>query len=86
MFSKFEEILEAWITKFNPTKEQKLLAERRITICNECPSRKETMIDGISLAVWCGECGCPLAGKIHSPKREGACPLGKWDEVDKLPL
>lgn len=86
MFSKFEEILEAWVTKFNPTEEQKKLAERRIKICDECPSRKEAMIGGINLAVYCGECGCPLASKIHTPKRRGACPLGNWDEVDKQPL
>jgi hypothetical protein len=80
---KFEEILKAWIIKYNPTEKQKELALKRLDICNECPSRKEKTFNSTTLIVYCGECGCPLEAKSHSPKRNGACPLGKWDALDK---
>ena len=79
---KFEEILKAWIAKWNPTPEQVELAEKRYAICEECPSRK-IIENPIRNFYVCGECGCPLEGKTFSQKKEGACPLGKWDEVDK---
>jgi hypothetical protein len=80
--TKFEEIVRAWRSKWNPSAAETQLAEKRLAICAECPSRKET----VSIAgywVLCGECGCPLEAKAHSPKK-GACDLGKWDNVDGL--
>ena len=78
--NKFREIITAWRNKWNPTEEQKILAEKRLEICSTCPSRKE-FIQGVALSVLCGECGCPLEAKSHSPVK-GACDLGKWDIVD----
>lgn len=78
--NKFEEIVKAWRSKWKPTAAEKALAEKRLAICGECPSRNE-VIKGSDFFVLCGECGCPLEAKSHSP-RKGACDLGKWDEVD----
>lgn len=80
--NKFEEIVKAWRSKWNPTQEEAQLAEKRLAICIGCPSRKE-VIKGSDFFVICGECGCPLEAKAHSP-RKGACDLGKWDNVDGL--
>lgn len=80
--NKFREIIEAWRIKWNPTEEQKQLAEKRLEICKTCPSRKE-VIKGSDFWVLCGECGCPLEAKSHSPVK-GACDLGKWDGVDGI--
>ena len=80
--TKFREIIEAWRIKWKPTEEQKILSEKRLAICDRCPSRKE-VVKGSDFWVMCGECGCPLEAKSHSPKK-GACDLGKWDIVDGL--
>ena len=40
MLQKFKEITTAWIIANKPTNEQKILAENRFTICNNCPSKK----------------------------------------------
>jgi hypothetical protein len=79
--NKFREIIEAWRIKWNPTEAQKIHAEKRLDICATCPSRKE-FIQGVAFSVLCGECGCPLEAKSHSPVK-GACDLGKWNEIDK---
>jgi len=78
--NKFQEIVTAWRTKWKPTAEERELSEKRLSICATCPSRRE-VIKGSDFFVLCGECGCPLEAKSHSPKR-GACDLGKWNEVD----
>jgi uncharacterized paraquat-inducible protein A len=73
---KLVEIAKAWITAANPTDEQKEIAEKRISICNECEfSRYNKALD----FHYCGECGCPLSKKIftHIPGPE-ACPKAKW--------
>jgi hypothetical protein len=31
---------------------------------------------------YCSECGCPLQGKIFTPKYNG-CPLGKWKDIEE---
>ncbi|CAB4142459.1 hypothetical protein UFOVP449_50 [uncultured Caudovirales phage] len=80
--NKFREIVEAWRSKWRPSPAERELAERRLAICAACPSRKE-VIKEIDFFVLCGECGCPLEAKAHSPKR-GACDLGKWDTVDGI--
>lgn len=71
------EIVDAWITSINPTKEQIELARKRTIICNTCPHKIET-IQGVKLAVICGKCGCPLAKKVFS-KDQNPCPLKKWN-------
>jgi hypothetical protein len=40
MLLKFKEIINAWVIAKNPTPEQKILAEKRYTICDICPSKK----------------------------------------------
>lgn len=78
----FKEIVQAWAIKFKPTPEQSELAQKRYEICETCPSHKivENPVRNFFI---CGECGCPLEGKTHSPIREKACPLDKWEMVDK---
>lgn len=75
-----QEIITAYVTKFNPTKEQQELADARIRICNECPNKKH---EGKGkLGFWrCGVCGCALSGKIFT-RREDACPEHRWKDVD----
>lgn len=63
-----QEIVEAWITKINPTEEQKKLAEERATICSTCDLAKGPV---------CSKCGCLLPAKVYSP-RENPCPKRKW--------
>ena len=77
---KFEEILKAWITKWNPNERERILSQRRLEVCATCPSRMETLGD-LRLFVICNECGCPLEAKSHSAKK-GACPLGKWNDIE----
>ena len=81
----FKEIAESWFNKINHTKEQKELADKRFEICLECPSKKE-ILKGKQWSLKCGECGCPLSGKIYTPKtyldENGSCPLSKWQEIE----
>jgi hypothetical protein len=73
--NKIEEIFKAWGIAFNPNDIQNELAAARMEICDTCDSKKTTPL------VHCGECGCLLKAKIHSPKI-GACPKGKWVAVE----
>lgn len=68
----FKEIINAWIISFNPTEDQKKLAELRGKVCDECPSK----VMGI-----CGECGCPIGKKIFTDTYN-PCPLFKWNDID----
>ena len=45
------------------------LAERRFSICEECPEL-------IKLTSQCKKCGCFMKFKVKL--QEAACPLGKW--------
>ena len=78
----FKKIFNAWIASYNPTSEQKLLAEKRNEVCEMCPSRK-VLTNKLKLGVVCGECGCPITKKIFSNDFND-CPLKKWDEVDTI--
>ena len=75
MFSKFLEITKAWITAVNPSDEQQHIADQRIAVCNTCEFRKYNDVGDF---YYCGDCGCPLKGKIYSPA-EKSWPKGKWD-------
>mgnify|MGYP003342540235 CR=1 FL=1 len=82
--NKLREIFTAYYKKFNPSKDQELLAEARYEICKECPKLTAFLhIKQKKLVEKCGECGCVISAKIFSPK-ENACPLNKWEEVDKM--
>lgn len=75
----FLKIAKAWITSANPTDKQLDLAEKRLTICNGCPSKVKTILSYYK----CNECGCPLSKKIFSAAFND-CPLEKWESVDSL--
>jgi hypothetical protein len=75
--NKVTEIVTAWITSFNPTDEQKKLAEDRYSICLNCEFRKKRLN-----VEYCGKCGCPLSKKIFTQKAYDSCPMGKWKKVD----
>ena len=74
-------IITAWIKAHNPTKEESELAMDRLKICETCPAKKE-FIKNVELSVVCKECGCPITKKIYTDIYN-ACPLEKWEEVDK---
>ena len=75
----FKEIIEAWTISFKPSPEQKLLAEKRGEICDECPSK----IPNNKLFKFpvCKECGCPIGKKIFT-NEINPCPLKKWEDID----
>ena len=72
-----KKIVNAWLTSFNPTKEEKELAEKRYNICFGCDQRASLL-----KIEHCKACGCPLSKKIFSLAARDSCPKGKWDELD----
>ena len=74
----FKKIAYAWFDSYFGSEEQKKLAEKRVIICEDCPSRKE-IIKGFPTI--CGECGCPIQKKIFSSTFND-CPLKKWESID----
>jgi hypothetical protein len=73
--AKVKEIFSAWGIMFNPNDAQAELATERIQICNMCENKRNEPV------IHCGMCGCALKAKVFSPVN-GACPAGKWAEVD----
>jgi hypothetical protein len=74
------EIVEAWIIANNPSEEQRLLSEKRLSVCDECPAKKEIL----KKAKWtyiCIACGCPLSKKSFT-NSYNPCPLGKFKDID----
>jgi hypothetical protein len=84
MIPNYKEIFDAWVTSFNPTMEQKELAQKRLDICKSCEFKKET-ISGIKWSTVCGACGCPLSKKVFS-SLFNPCPKQKWESVDSYYL
>lgn len=80
LVNKLQEIFKAWNIAFDPNNEQAELAAKRIAICNDCDKKASNL--GFHR---CTVCGCALKAKVFSPKK-GACPIGKWDEVDELKI
>lgn len=76
MLKKFNEIVKAWISSYNPTPDQESQAAYRASICNECPHKKH--LDKFNTYI-CSKCNCPLNKKIfsHLPNEE-ACPDSRW--------
>jgi ribosomal protein L37E len=73
-----KEIIVAWHRAFNPTPEQKEIAEYRASVCDTCEHKtfKELIRTHI-----CGACGCPISKKVYSPTSgKTACPKEKWDK------
>lgn len=73
--NKITEIFKSWGIAFNPNDTQSKLAVVRLSICEKCEFRSDIPVKR------CTVCGCSLKGKIYSPVK-GACPKGKWDDVD----
>lgn len=65
-------IVKAWGISFNPSNQQKALAERRAEICLTCPAKTK-----IGVMQLCSECGCPISKKVFTDE-VNPCPLGKW--------
>lgn len=76
----FKQIINAWVTSFNPSERQKELAEKRGRICDDCPSKKNIFSNKEWSAI-CNECGCPIGKKIFTDEFN-PCPLRKWESVD----
>lgn len=76
-----KEIITSWLIKNNPTEAQQQLAVERYAICEQCPSRTSMLLQK-KWTEYCSECGCPLQGKIFTPKYNG-CPLGKWKDIEE---
>jgi hypothetical protein len=77
----FKEVIESWVIKSNPTDMEKELSEERLTICQNCVYYTEVLKRRKWSAI-CGECKCPLSGKIFTPKVK-SCRIGNWDDIDK---
>jgi rRNA maturation endonuclease Nob1 len=74
--NKVVEIVKAWGISVHPNKEQYKMAIERILVCEDCEHKVDDII------IRCDICGCPLKRKVYSPVT-GACPLHKWDVIDK---
>ncbi len=78
--NKISEIVGAWIVSFNPTPEQKLLAEKRYEVCLGCEHYgKSRPVTGDE---YCKSCLCPIQKKVYTQKQKETCPLNKWDAVE----
>ena len=77
--NKLVEIAKAWMIACQPNEDQQLLAEKRLKICEQCPS----MVESTVFKYKCNECGCPIGKKIYTGAT-GTCPLHKWDIVENL--
>jgi hypothetical protein len=71
--NKVKEIILSYAAAFNPTEEQRKVAEERLLVCVDC----EHWVQG-SVRDYCGKCGCTTKAKVFSPKGAAACPEGKW--------
>lgn len=73
--TKFKEIFKSWVISFDPTPEQKKLAEERLQVCEGCEHKEyEKHLD----YYYCGLCTCPLKKKVFTPAGPEACPGHKW--------
>jgi len=71
---KIKDILKAYAIMLNPDEEQSLIAIQRLSVCDECDSKKTNSV-GLH---YCGECGCFLKAKAFS--ETNTCPLNKWEK------
>jgi hypothetical protein len=76
----FNEILKAFLISYKPTKLQSELAEKRLSICDSCDSKKLVLKKFIPTHI-CKECKCVIQKKIYSPLKN-TCPLNKWNDVE----
>lgn len=82
------EIVATWAPFRRSSVQTQELALKRLKICDSCPYKQQMKEDGTQLKgmgnspdslYYCGECGCPLWGKVK--EEENYCRIGKWDEV-----
>lgn len=73
---KLVEIARSWKIATNPTPEQQAVAEERLSVCDQCPSKE---FKALIMTYTCAECGCPLSKKIYTPVGPSGCPLNKWE-------
>jgi hypothetical protein len=79
--NKIKEIMSAWVVSFNPTPEQKELAEKRYEICLGCEQYgKSRPVLGDE---YCKKCLCPIQKKVYTQKLNDTCPLKKWENVEQ---
>jgi hypothetical protein len=79
--NKIKEIMSAWAVSFNPSPEQRELAEKRYEICLGCEHYgKSRPVIGDE---YCKKCLCSLQKKVYTPKLNKTCPLKKWEIVEK---
>ena len=80
-----KEIAKGWYNFVVASAEHKQMIEERLAICDQCPHKQQISTTGQALIhainkqgsiYYCGQCGCPLAGKTANP--ESSCPLSKW--------
>lgn len=76
----FKEIINAWISRANPSDLEKKIALQRFEICDTCEFKK-FVIQNFKSTALCKKCGCPISTKIFSPK-QNSCPEGKWKDID----
>lgn len=69
------EIILSYAGAYNPSKELKETAEKRLAICMDC----EKWVKGV-IRDYCSVCGCTTSVKVFSPKGVNACPEKKWLE------
>lgn len=73
-----QEIIDAWIRSYNPTEEEKKIAQDRLKICELCPAYKPSLqINNVKLFYICSDCGCPIPKKIFAKSKE-SCPKKIW--------
>jgi hypothetical protein len=81
MLEQVKQIVEGWKNVLIKDEDIEKMAEEREKICNICIYQSENAkalsnYKTIRPDVHCTKCGCPLEGKVRSPKTE--CPEKKW--------
>ena len=80
--NKIREIIGSWVISFNPSPEQKELAEKRYEICLGCEHYEKKR--RITRDEYCKQCLCPIQKKVFTEKIEKSCPLNKWSHIDSI--
>ena len=73
--NRLTEIILSYANSYNPSKEMKKIAEKRLGFCVEC----DKWVQGV-YRDYCSVCGCNTSAKVFSPKGADACPENKWLE------
>jgi hypothetical protein len=76
-----KDIFNSWTKMVNPNEVELLRAKDRLDVCLGCEFKKQ-LLKNKEWSLYCGECGCPLEGKIYSSVIN-PCPKNKWEDVDK---